>query len=64
MKGGEQLISALNFFVSSVNTLCHKTMEDSIDTVRRYETARSDIESLLRVLLSRTFAFGNGTIVG
>ena len=42
MKGGEQLIGALNFFVSSVNTLCNKTMEDSIDTVRRYESARLD----------------------
>lgn len=45
MKGGEQLISALNFFVSSVNTLCHKTMEDSIDTVRRYETARVEYDA-------------------
>lgn len=42
VKGGEQLIGALNFFVSSVNTLCNKTMEDSIDTVRRYESARLD----------------------
>jgi len=45
VKGGEQLISALNFFVSSVNTLCHKTMEDSIDTVRRYETARVEYDA-------------------
>ena len=64
VKGGEQLIGALNFFVSSVNTLCNKTMEDSIDTVRRYESARLDIEKLLRVLLSRTLDFGNGTVVG
>ena len=64
VKGGEQLIGALNFFVSSVNTLCNKTMEDTIDTVRRYESARFDFEKLLRVLLSRTLDFGNGTVVG
>ncbi|TRY74040.1 hypothetical protein TCAL_13420, partial [Tigriopus californicus] len=34
VKNGEQLIGALNFFVSSVNTLCHKTMEDTIATVK------------------------------
>jgi hypothetical protein len=41
-KNGQQLILALNFFVSSVNTLCNKTMEDTIFTVRQYETARSE----------------------
>ena len=39
-KNGQTLISALNFFVSSVNTLCNKTMEDTIATVKQYETAR------------------------
>ena len=39
-KNGEALISALNFFVSSVNTLCNKTMEDTIATVKQYELAR------------------------
>ena len=39
-KNGQILISALNFFVSSVNTLCNKTMEDTIATVKQYETAR------------------------
>ena len=62
VKGGEQLMSALNFFVSSVNTLCNKTMEDTVDTVRRYESSRSDFETLLRVLLSSTFDFG--TVIG
>ncbi len=33
-------MAALNFFVSSVNTLCHKTIEDTIATIRSYETAR------------------------
>ena len=40
MKNGEQLLAALNFFVSSVNTLANRTMEDTITTVRQYETAR------------------------
>ena len=39
-KNGETLIKALNFFVSSVNTLCNKTMEDTIETVKQYEMAR------------------------
>lgn len=50
---GEILLSALNFFTSSVNTLCNKTMEDSLITVKQYESARieydayrADLESL------------------
>ncbi|XP_071847056.1 arfaptin-2-like isoform X7 [Apostichopus japonicus] len=50
---GEILLSALNFFTSSVNTLCNKTMEDSLITVKLYESARieydayrADMESL------------------
>lgn len=39
-KNGETLLGALNFFVSSVNTLCNKTIEDTLFTVRQYETAR------------------------
>jgi Arfaptin-like domain len=55
-KNGQQLILALNFFVSSVNTLCNKTMEDTIFTVRQYETARSEklnffAQKLRRLLL-------------
>jgi len=52
-KNGESLLGALNFFVSSVNTLCNKTMEDTLVTVKLYETARveydayrSDLETL------------------
>nr|CAG4638635.1 EOG090X0AQE [Cyclestheria hislopi] len=51
---GEVLLAALNFFVSSVNTLVNKTMEDTLLTIKRYETARieydayrSDLETLL-----------------
>nr|CAG4649562.1 EOG090X0AQE [Scapholeberis mucronata]SVE93790.1 EOG090X0AQE [Scapholeberis mucronata] len=51
---GEILMAALNFFVSSVNTLVNKTMDDTLLTVKRYEAARveydayrSDLEMLL-----------------
>lgn len=39
-KHGEILLNALNFFVSSVSTLCNKTIEDSLITIRQYELAR------------------------
>lgn len=39
-KNGELLLAALNFFVSSVNTLCNKTIEDTLITIRQYELAR------------------------
>ena len=44
-KNGQTLVSALNFFVSSVNTLCNKTMEDTIATVKQYETARTEFDA-------------------
>lgn len=44
-KNGQVLIGALNFFVSSVNTLCNKTMEDTIATVRQYEAARIEYDA-------------------
>ncbi|XP_075227571.1 ADP ribosylation factor interacting protein arfaptin [Lycorma delicatula] len=54
-KNGETLLNALNFFVSSVNTLCNKTIEDTLLTIRQYETARieydayrTDLEILLQ----------------
>ena len=40
MKNGQQLLAALNFFVSSINTIVNKTMEDSIMTVKQYEVSR------------------------
>lgn len=39
-KNGEALLGAINFFVSSVNTLVNKTMEDTLMTIRLYENAR------------------------
>lgn len=44
-KNGELLLSALNFFVSSVNTLCNKTIEDTLLTIRQYETARIEYDA-------------------
>merc|ERR1712223_1374800 len=44
-KNGETLIKALNFFVSSVNTLCNKTMEDTIETVKQHEIARVEFDA-------------------
>lgn len=40
-KNGETLLGAVNFFVSSINTLVNKTMEDTLMTVKMYENARS-----------------------
>jgi hypothetical protein len=52
-KNGETLLGALNFFTSSLNTLCNKTMDDTLLTVKQYEAARvefdayrSDLEAL------------------
>lgn len=52
-KNGETLLGALNFFTSSIHTLCNKTIEDTLQSVRQYEAARieydayrSDLETL------------------
>lgn len=39
-KNGEMLLNALNFFISSIHTLCYKTIDDTLLTVRQYESAR------------------------
>jgi len=39
-KNGETLLGAINFFVSSINTLVNKTMEDTLMTIKMYENAR------------------------
>jgi len=44
-KNGEVLLTALNFFLSSVNTLCNKTIEDTILTIRQYENARIEYDA-------------------
>ncbi|XP_061399576.1 arfaptin-2 [Musca vetustissima] len=44
-KNGELLLNALNFFISSVNTLCNKTIDDTLLTIRQYETARVEFDA-------------------
>lgn len=39
-KNGEALLGAISFFVSSVDTLVNKTMEDTLMTIKHYENAR------------------------
>ncbi|CAB1348858.1 unnamed protein product, partial [Coregonus sp. 'balchen'] len=45
-RNGEALLGAINFFVSSINTLVNKTMEDTLMTIKLYEAARADLEEL------------------
>ena len=40
---GEILLRALSFFISNLTTLVHTTMEDSIVTVKTYESARKSL---------------------
>ncbi|MEQ2178289.1 hypothetical protein GOODEAATRI_012490, partial [Goodea atripinnis] len=47
-KNGETLLGAINFFVSSINTLVNKTMEDTLMTIRMYENARGRQAFLVR----------------
>ncbi|XP_064636022.1 arfaptin-2-like isoform X3 [Lineus longissimus] len=44
-KNGETLLGAMNFFTSGVNTLCNKTMEDTLTTIKSYETARIEYDA-------------------
>ncbi|XP_044764949.1 arfaptin-2 [Coccinella septempunctata] len=44
-KNGETLLGALNFFISSVNTLCNKTIEDTLQSIRHYENARIEYDA-------------------
>ena len=44
-RSGQQLLAALNFFVSSINTIVNKTMEDTMVTVKHYEVARVEYDA-------------------
>ncbi|KAM3616790.1 uncharacterized protein V6R79_023518 [Siganus canaliculatus] len=44
-KNGEALLGAISFFVSSVNTLVNKTMEDTLMTIKLYENARLEFDA-------------------
>ncbi|XP_067943913.1 arfaptin-2-like isoform X2 [Watersipora subatra] len=37
---GEQLLGALNFFLSNMKTMCNRTIQDCLDTAKKYESAR------------------------
>ena len=43
-KNGETLICALEFFTSSLQTLCSKTIEDTLSTIQNYEAARLEFD--------------------
>ncbi|KAM8969562.1 arfaptin-1 isoform X5 [Sarcophilus harrisii] len=45
-KNGETLLGAINFFIASVNTLVSKTIEDTLMTVKQYESVRHSSKSL------------------
>jgi len=42
VRHGEILMSALNYFISTLDTLCNKTIEDTVTTIRLYEMSRFD----------------------
>ncbi|XP_077360605.1 arfaptin-2b isoform X5 [Festucalex cinctus] len=44
-KNGETLLGAINYFVSSINTLVNKTMEDTLMTIKMYENARLEFDA-------------------
>jgi len=44
-RSGQQLLATLNFFVSSINTIVNKTMEDTMVTVKHYEVARVEYDA-------------------
>lgn len=62
-KNGETLLSALNFFTSSVNTLCNKTIEDTLQSIRQYETARVEYDAY-RTDLENLTSKADGAAVG
>uniref|UniRef100_A0A3Q2Q5Q8 ADP-ribosylation factor interacting protein 1 (arfaptin 1) n=1 Tax=Fundulus heteroclitus TaxID=8078 RepID=A0A3Q2Q5Q8_FUNHE len=44
-KNGETLLAAINFFISSVETLVDKTIEDTMLNIKQYETARIEYDA-------------------
>ncbi|XP_056265459.1 arfaptin-1 isoform X3 [Pseudoliparis swirei] len=44
-KNGDTLLSAINFFISSVNTLVDKTIEDTLINIKQYEFARIEYDA-------------------
>ncbi|XP_056135464.1 arfaptin-1 isoform X2 [Lampris incognitus] len=44
-KNGETLLGAINFFISSVNTLVDKTIEDTMINIKQYESSRVEYDA-------------------
>jgi hypothetical protein len=44
-KNGENLINSLEFFAQNLSTLCSKTIEDTLCTIRSYEAARLEFDA-------------------
>ncbi|XP_068441801.1 arfaptin-2-like isoform X1 [Clinocottus analis] len=44
-RNGEALLSAISFFVSSIDTLVNKTMEDTLMTIKLYENTRLEFDA-------------------
>jgi len=44
-KNGERLLAAVNFFIGGMKTLCSKTMDDTLTTISRYESARIEYDA-------------------
>ncbi|XP_010727790.3 arfaptin-1 isoform X2 [Larimichthys crocea] len=44
-KNGETLLGAINFFISSVDTLVDKTIEDTMFNIKQYEFARVEYDA-------------------
>lgn len=45
IKHGETLINGIRTFTSNLNTLCSKTIEDTLITIRNYEAARLEYDA-------------------
>lgn len=45
VRTGETLLNSINTFTSTLTTLCSKTMEDTLQTVRNYEGARLEYDA-------------------
>lgn len=56
VKNGETLLAGIQFFISGLNTLCKKTMEDTLLTVQKYEQARVEYDAYRTELETLTLA--------
>eukprot|EP00112_Aurelia_sp_Birch-Aquarium-sp1_P022991 Seg6683.2 transcript_id=Seg6683.2/GoldUCD/mRNA.D3Y31 product=Arfaptin-1 protein_id=Seg6683.2/GoldUCD/D3Y31 len=45
VKNGETLLNALGFFTTNLATLCNKTIEDTIQTIKSYESSRVEYDA-------------------